>query len=93
MSMSKSGRRALFIIVATLANIVLIFAITIALIALYSVTLGRVLKAESSAFAVLVCIILSFVLSIVIYTKILNAIQKRPDLVEKWALNKESKRD
>jgi|GEM_PF-1783476 len=91
MSMSKNARRALFITVATLANIVLIFAITIALIALYSLTLGRVLKAESTVFAVFICIILSFVLSIVIYTKILNAIQKRPDLVEKWALNKEKK--
>lgn len=86
--MTQKSRLALFMVGATLANILLTFALFFALLALYSATLGQVLKAQSAGFAILACIILAFVGSTFIYNRALAALRKRPDLADKFGLIK-----
>jgi hypothetical protein len=86
--MTAKERCAIFMIVATLGNIVVTFALFFGLLALYGATLGQILKVRSAGPAILVCIVLSIVGSAIVYNKVLGAIRKRPDLVEKYGLSK-----
>jgi hypothetical protein len=86
--MTKKARCAVFMIVATVGNILVTFALFFGLVALYGATLGQILKVKSAGAAILVCIVLSIVGSAVIYNKVLGALRKRPDLVEKYGLSK-----
>jgi len=86
--MTAKERCAVFMIAATLGNIVVTFALFFGLVALYGATLGQILKVKSAGIAILVCIVLSIVGSAIIYNKVLGALRKRPDLVKKYGLSK-----
>jgi hypothetical protein len=87
--MTKTGRRALFLLVATLANMLLTVAILVVLVLLWSL-LSSWLGISSSVFipATLGAFLAAVVIAGVIYGKFLKAIQKRPELSERFGLVK-----
>ncbi len=87
--MTKSGRRALFLLVATTANMVLTVLILVALVILWSL-LSRWLNISPQAFipATLVAFIGAIIVSGVAYHKILTRIQRDPALAERFGLLK-----
>jgi hypothetical protein len=87
--MTKNGRRALFLLVATAANMLLTVVLLVVLVLLWSLLSGW-LGISSSVFipATLVAFIAAVVIAGIIYSKFLKAIQKRPDLTERFGLVK-----
>lgn len=87
--MTKNGRRGIFLLVATLANMLLTFIIIIALIVLWSLIAQQLgISANSMAPAIIVAFLVAVVLSGFIYSRVLKALQKRPDLEERFGLLK-----
>jgi uncharacterized protein YqfA (UPF0365 family) len=87
--MTKNGRRGLFLLVATLANMLLTFIIIIALIVLWSLISQKLgITANTMAPAIIVAFLAAVILSGLIYSKVLKALQKRPDLEERFGLLK-----
>jgi hypothetical protein len=87
--MTKNGKRVLFLLVATAANMLLTVGILVALVILWSLFMNW-LKISANAFipGTLVAFIGAVVLSGFIYSKTLKAIQKRPDLAKRFGLLK-----
>jgi hypothetical protein len=87
--MTKNGRRTLFLLVATAANMLLTVIIIVALVILWSL-LSSWLKISQNAFipATLVAFIAAVILSGFIYSRVLKALRKRPDLEERFGLLK-----
>jgi hypothetical protein len=87
--MTKNGRRALFLLVATVANMILTLILIFGILAAWF-ALARALGIESktAAPAVLVSFIAAVVLSGFIYSKVLKALRKRPELEERFGLIK-----
>ena len=87
--MTKNGRRVLFLLVATVLNMLLTIVIVVALVVLWSL-LATWLKISQASIApaTLVAFLAAVVLSGVIYGKALKALRKRPDLVERFGLLK-----
>jgi uncharacterized protein YqfA (UPF0365 family) len=82
--MTKREKAVVFMICATLLNILATALLFIALIALYSLTLGRWLKVGSAGLAVGISFILSVVLSAVIYKKVLEKLRKKINFEERF---------
>lgn len=78
--MNKATRTALFIVVATIVNLLITVTIFLILMVLYGLTLARLLPPETGAIGTFVCFILSVVGAGFVYKKILNYGQKRYDL-------------
>ena len=87
--MTKNGRRVLFLLIATVANMLLTVILIIALLALWTLLAGA-LKIQAAAMgpAVIVCFIAAVVLSGFIYSRVLRALRKRPDLEARFGLLK-----
>jgi len=88
--MTKNGRRALFLLVATVANMLLTLVILVALVLLWSL-LSDWLKISSKAIILPVTLgafMAAVVLAGIVYGKFLKAIQKRPELSERFGLVK-----
>jgi hypothetical protein len=87
--MTKNGRRGLFLLVATLGNLILTVIIIVALLAIWSLVSGA-LKIQEATMgpAIIVAFVGAIVLSGFIYSRVLKAVQKRPDLVERYGLLK-----
>ena len=77
--MTKRERLILFMIGATLLNILLTAAIFIGLLVLYSLTLGQMLKLPSVGIVVAIAFVLAIVASSLIYKKVLVALRKKID--------------
>ena len=87
--MTKNGRRISFLLVATVANMLLTIVLIIALLMLWSLISGWLkLAAATMAPAILVCFVAAVVLSGFIYSKVLKALRKRPDLEARFGLLK-----
>jgi hypothetical protein len=85
--MTKNGRRALFLLVATAANMLLTVILIFAFIAAwFGISQALGIKASTAAPAILVSFIAAVVLSGFIYAKVLKALRKRPDLEERFGL-------
>lgn len=84
--MTKRERMVLFMIAATLLNILVTAVLFVGFIALYSLTLGRVVKAGSSAIAVSLSFILAVILSSLVYKKALTALRKKINFEEKFGI-------
>lgn len=84
--MTKKTRTVLFMIGATLLNIVLTAALFVGFLALYSITLGQVLKTPSAGLAIGLSFVLAIVASSFIYKKILEFLRKRVDFEAKFGL-------
>jgi hypothetical protein len=90
--MTKNGRRALFLLVATLANM-LFTLILIAALVLAWILLSQWLKIPNTTpVPWLVAFVVAVVLSGFVYSKALKAIQKRPELCERFGLIKDGGR-
>jgi hypothetical protein len=87
--MTKNGRRVLFLLVATVANMLLTALLIIALmLAWFALSQALSLKASTMAPAIIVCFLAAVVLSGFIYSRVLKALRKRPDLEERFGLLK-----
>jgi hypothetical protein len=87
--MTKNTRRSLFLVVATVANMLLTIVLVVALVLLWSVIANKLgILANSMAIAVMVAFIAAVVISGFVYSKVLKAIQNRPDLMERYGLLK-----
>jgi hypothetical protein len=87
--MTKNGRRALFLLVATVANMLLTVILIFAFLSAWLVFAQAVgLNANSSGPAIIVAFLAAVILSGFIYSKVLKALRKRPDLEERFGLLK-----
>jgi len=87
--MTKNARRATFLIVAVVANFLVTCIILIALIVLWSLVAGALGIAQSTIFpAFVIAFVGSVVLSGFLYSRVIKAIGKRPDLEERFGLTK-----
>jgi hypothetical protein len=87
--MTKNGRRALFLLVATVANMLLTFVIIVALVIGWSLLASLFKISQNSIIpATLVAFLAAVVLSGFIYSRVLKALRKRPDLEERFGLLK-----
>jgi hypothetical protein len=86
--MTKKTRTVLFMIGATLLNIVLTAVLFVGFLALYSVTLGQILKTPSAGLAIGVSFMLAIIASSVIYKKILELLRKRIDFEATFGIKK-----
>lgn len=87
--MTKSGRRGLFLLVATLANMLLTFVLIIALVALWALIANQLgISSNTMMPAILIAFLAAVILSGFIYSKVLKMVQKRPDLAERFGLLK-----
>jgi len=86
--MTKKTRTVLFMIGATLLNILLTAALFVGFLALYSITLGQVLKTPSAGLAIGVSFILAIIVSSVLYKKFLELLRKRIDFEATFGLKK-----
>jgi hypothetical protein len=87
--MTKNGRRGLFLLVATLANLVSTVILIVAMLAIWSLISGA-LKIQEATMgpAVIVAFVGAIVISGFIYSRVLKAVKKRPDLGERYGLLK-----
>ena len=86
--MTKNGRRALFLLVATVANMLLtVIIIVIAFIGLNALAMALSLKNMGGGI-IIVSFLAGVVLSGFAYSRVLKALHKRPDLEERFGLIK-----
>lgn len=87
--MTKNGRRIAFLVVATIANMALTIFLIVALLMIWSLVSGALKLAPGTmAPAILVSFIAAVVLSGFIYSRVLKALRKRPDLEARFGLLK-----
>jgi hypothetical protein len=80
--MTKGAKTLLFIVVATLVNLGMTLLYFVALLALYGLTLGRVLKVTTAAPVLLIVFVGSVVLGSLTYGKLLKVFRKKYKLEE-----------
>lgn len=80
MKVEKKTALALFVLGASAFNIIITAGIFLALLALYSLTFAKILSPEFLMWAVVGAFVISLVLSVLIYKKILNWARKKYDL-------------
>jgi hypothetical protein len=81
--MTRSARTLIFLVAATLANMLVIALTTLILIVAYSLTFGRFLALKSSAPVILGAFLAALVISTFVYKKALDWARKRWHLEEK----------
>jgi len=87
--MTKNGRRVLFLLIATAANMLLTVILIIAILAAWALIASRLnIQAKTMAPAVIVSFLAGVVLSGFIYSRVLKALHKRPDLEKRFGLLK-----
>lgn len=87
--MTKGGRRALFLLVATVANLLVTCIILIALLLLWSAIAGLLsISQDSIQFAFMAAFLIAIVLSGLLYSKVLKHLSEKPELVERFGLAK-----
>jgi uncharacterized membrane protein len=77
--MTKRGKLALFMVGATLFNILLTALLFVGILALYSLTIGQLLKVPSAGLAITVSFVIAIVISSIVYKKLLEYLRKRID--------------
>ena len=86
--MTKNGRRALFLLAATAANMLLtILIIVIVFVGLSALAMALSLKNLGGGI-IIVSFLAGVVLSGFAYSRVLKALRKRPDLEERFGLIK-----
>lgn len=84
--MSKGAKAAIFVIVASLLNILLTGLLFIACLGIYSLTLGKLLPQTAVMWAVVASFVISMAGTFLIYRKALAFAQKKFNLEEKLGL-------
>ncbi|MEN6490395.1 MAG: hypothetical protein ABFC85_00210 [Rectinema sp.] len=85
---ANKGKVALFVIGATVANILLMAICFVLLMLLYSALLSKILPAEALIWAIAVAFILALLMSTLIYRRLLKLLRERYHLDEYLGLNK-----
>lgn len=85
---ANKGKVALFVIGATVANILLMVICFVLLMLLYSALLSKILPAEALIWAIAVAFILALLMSTLIYRRLLKLLRERYHLDEYLGLNK-----
>lgn len=75
--MNKGGRTAVFILLATVGNLLLTAVFFVGLLLLYGLTLGRVM--QPGPFALLGAFVIAVILTVVVYSAVLKGLRKRYD--------------
>lgn len=86
--MTRGARTLLFLLVATVGNLVLTVALFAGILVLYSATLGQVLRLRSAVLPVFASFALAVLGSTLAYLKVLDLLRKRPGLGEKFGLKR-----
>ncbi|MCE1206667.1 MAG: hypothetical protein LWX00_04605 [Spirochaetia bacterium] len=86
MKVEKKTALALFVLGATAFNIAVTAGIFLALLALYSLTLAKILAAEFLMWAVIGSFVISLILSVFIYKRVLNWAREKYDLDNRFGL-------
>jgi hypothetical protein len=86
--MTKTGRRALFLLVASLANMLLTILLIVALLVVWTLIAQWLKIPNNTPIPWFVAFFAAVVVSGVIYSKVLKAIQNRPELTERFGLIK-----
>jgi hypothetical protein len=87
--MTKNGRRALFLLVATVANMLLTVIFIVAFLSgWFALAQALGLKSNGSGPAIIISFVAAVVLSGLIYNKALKVLRGRPDLEERFGLLK-----
>jgi len=81
--MTRGARTVLFILAATIANMVATAVVFILLIVVYGLTLGRLLPVASSGPVILVAFLAAVVVSAIAYKKALDWARKRWNLEQR----------
>ncbi|MEN6296734.1 MAG: hypothetical protein ABFC92_02155 [Rectinema sp.] len=85
---ANKGKVVLFVIGATVANILLMVICFVLLMLLYSALLSKILPAEALIWAIAVAFILALLMSTLIYRRLLKLLRERYHLDEYLGLNK-----
>lgn len=85
--MTKPAKTALFVVVASLANIAMTALIFVACLGIYSLTLGRILPPTAVMWAVVASFVISLVGAFLAYKKVLAYAQKKYNLDEKLGIS------
>ena len=87
--MTKSARRAVFLIVATLANFLITAFVLVALILIWGAIAGALNFSQSTIMpAFVISFIAAVVISFLVYGKFLKYVAARPELEERFGLLK-----
>jgi putative effector of murein hydrolase LrgA (UPF0299 family) len=86
--MTKNGRRALFLLVATIANMLLTIILITAILILWTLVSQWLHIPSGGPIAWFVAFFAAIVLAGLAYSKFLKALQKRPELSERFGLLK-----
>ncbi|MDP3178802.1 MAG: hypothetical protein Q8M76_12930 [Spirochaetaceae bacterium] len=86
--MKTNGKALLFILAATVANMLATALIFVALLGLYGLTLGRLVKLSSAAPVVLVAFVAAVVVSGFIYNRVIKKLSAKYDLERKLGIGK-----
>ena len=81
--MTKGTKTLLFLIVATIGNIVLTAVFFVLLLWLYSISLARILPGTAIAWVISLCFILAMAGTFFVYRKLLTLLRVRYHLEEK----------
>ncbi|HET7839047.1 MAG TPA: hypothetical protein VFL04_04765 [Rectinemataceae bacterium] len=84
--MTRGLKAVLFVLGATVANIILTGGFFIGLLALYGLTLGRLIKVPTAMPVILGAFVLAVVLASVTYGAVLKRLRKRYDLEKRLGL-------
>jgi len=84
----NKGKIALFVLVATVANLALMVVCFVLLMALYSALLSKILPPEALVWAIAVAFLLALVISTLVYRRLLKFLRARYHLDEYLGLGK-----
>ena len=86
--MTKGSKTLLFVLGATVVNILVTIVAFVLILVLYGLTLGRWLKISTASPVIIIAFLGSVVISAFVYKKVLNWAQKRWNLEEKLGYSK-----
>jgi hypothetical protein len=86
--MNKRTKLVLFMTGATIFNVLLTVLLFIGVLALYSLTIGQLLKVPSAGLAIVVSFVIAIVISSIVYKKLLEILRKRIDFEKTFGTRK-----
>jgi hypothetical protein len=86
--MTKNGRRILFLLVATVANMLVTIIIIVTVWLGLSLLFPLIGLRNAGSFVIIIAFLAGVILSFFIYGKVLKALRRRPDLEERFGLIK-----
>jgi len=91
--MVKKAKVAVFLLAATVLNVLVTALLFVGLLALYSLTLGKILPQTAIMWAVVGSFVLSLVGTVLLYKAVLSVARKKFDLDEYLGISGKKSRD